>query len=164
MCECHQYASDLWYPASVLHVGIYRTLYSRLPVCQSLHLFGDLNFPVFTECLDGRLRIACVDHYCTIYYDAIGSWASYRGSAIDVKHEIKSDFEHLRKLPYSDTETGKLRLSWVSIKFAIHQYIVCLYLQTCCTLLAPRSWIYQYRFLLISCFYHNLHYFGDIMC
>ena len=71
-----------------------------------------------------------MDHYCTIYYDAIDSWASYRGSTIGVKHEIKSDFEHLRKLPYSDNETGKLRLSWVSIKFAIHRYIVCLYLQT----------------------------------
>ena len=28
--------------------------------------------------------------------------ASFRGSAIDVKHEIKSDFEHLRPLPYSE--------------------------------------------------------------
>ena len=34
--------------------------------------------------------------------------ASYCGSMIDVKHEIKSDFEDLHKLPYSEIETGKL--------------------------------------------------------
>ena len=38
--------------------------------------------------------------------------SSYRGSTIDVKHEIMSDFEHLRKLPCSEIETGKLWFSW----------------------------------------------------
>ena len=34
--------------------------------------------------------------------------ASFRGFTIDVKHEIKSDFEHLRTLAYSKIQTGKL--------------------------------------------------------
>ena len=34
--------------------------------------------------------------------------ASYHGSTIDVNNEIKSDFEHLHMLLYSETETGKL--------------------------------------------------------